>query len=646
MRNLDRISWLFLVFALCWLILLVRSFQIQVLDFDKYNAKANFRAQTNKIQTAPRGRILDRNGMVLAQSIEECIDECKGEEKESKDKEKPKEPKKDSSRVETRRVYPEGTLAAQILGKLNRAGEGSSGLELYFDSLFRGTDGWVRYVKDANQKIQAGRIIKSQNPIPGLDLVLTIDGNIQEIVEHALKEGVEKVSAKSGSAVIVDPYTGEILAMATYPTFDPNAPLTASSRVKSDIVSMPYEPGSTFKAVTASTAIETHSVNPETVFSGEKGKWNAGNGIIIHDDNGRDHGDHNMTGAMAVSSNIIFAKIADSIGKEKFYRYLLAFGYGNKTQVELPGEESGQLKKTDRWSGRTGKTIGYGHEILVTPIQMAMSYAAIANGGTLYKPTLVKEWRTLDGEVVKRNSPEKIRNVISASTAARVRAMLREVVETGTGKQVKSEKIPGIQFGGKTGTAIKFKSQRYDASKTVASFIGLAPAENPRYVCMVLVDEPGVYGKTSGGAAAGPIFRNIMEGIYYSPESSPVPYNLRHVSVEDRCNVEFVGLSSDAAKNLAESRRCLVTFDGEGKTVVAQERDFADGGLVLRLGVPNAQRMPNLVGLSLRDAIEQIGELSGEISYEGTGRVKKQIPEPNALLRRGEKFKLVLSEKG
>ena len=411
---------------------------------------------------------------------------------------------------------------------------------------------------------------------------------------------------------------------------------------------MPYEPGSTFKAVTAATAIETRSVNPETVFSGEGGTWVAGKGITIHDDNKKDHGNHNMTGAMAVSSNIIFAKIADSIGDEKFYRYVRSFGYGVKTQVELPGEESGLLYAPYKWSGRTGMTIGYGHEILVTPIQMVMSYCAIANGGILWQPTLVREWRSVDGEVLEKNSPKKVRRVISEKTAARVRSMLREVVEIGTGKQVNSQKIQGILFGGKTGTAVKVSetSLRYDNRKTVASFIGLAPAENPRYVCMVLVDEPDVYGKTSGGAAAGPIFRTIMEGLYYSPLTSPVPYNLERVSLSGKCDVEFIGLSYIAAKNLSENGKCPVSFTGEGKTVVASERDFENGGLILRLGTSNRQKMPDLIGLSLRDALEQIGEFSGDVDYEGKGRVKRQFPAPNAVLKRGEKFKLVLSEKG
>ena len=625
--RLSRMSWVILLTIAIWFVMLGRTFQIQVIDSDKYTKIANMHARDRAIRKAPRGRILDRNGRIFAQSIQERVGE--------------------SNRTEDRRIFPQGVLASQLIGQVGRDGQGLFGLEFLFEDKFRGTDGWQMRILNSKRHVQAGRIQDGADPIPGKDLVLTIDRDIQEIVEKALKDGVETYHAESGSAVVVDPYTGEILAMASYPTFDPNAPISAASRAKrNDIVTLAYEPGSTFKAITAATAIETHSVNPETIFSGEKGAWNAGNGIIIHDDGRRDHGDHNMTGAMAVSSNIIFAKIADSIGDKKFYSYVRDFGFGSKTAIELPGEESGLLKPPHTWSGRTGKTMGYGHEILVTPIQMVMSYCAIANCGILYQPTIVKAWSSLEGDTLELQKPIQVRRVISEKTAARVRSMLREVVEIGTGKRVNSQKLSGIAFGGKTGTAEKYNKElrRYDHTRQVASFIGLAPAENPRYVCMVLMDDPK--GQTSGGATSGPIFRKIMEGIYYGPSISPLPYNLANVSVHENCNVEFVGLPRTEAKNQAESRKCPVTFEGEGSTVIASEYDFENSGRKLRLGTLNVQKMPNLAGLTLRDALEQIGELSGSIEYEGVGRVKKQYPAPDAVIKRGEKFKLILSEKG
>ncbi len=622
--HLDRISWLFVVFGALWVVLCARTFQIQIVEGEKYSEIANLKARDRVIRKAPRGRILDRNGQVLAQSIQE------------KDKE---------GKLETKRIYPQGVLASQLVGQVGKDGQGIYGLEVQFDERFRGTDGWQTRVLNVARQIQAGRKMEGREPIPGDDLVLTIDRNMQEVVEKALKDGVKTYLAESGSAVVMDPYTGEILAMASYPTFDPNAPVSAATRAKrNDIVSLAYEPGSTFKLVTAATAIETKAVDPKTVFSGEKGRWVLENKDVISDT--KDHGDMDMTAAMAMSSNIVFAKIADLVGEKRFYRYVRSFGFGSKTSVELPGEESGYLKPTHEWSGRTLKTMGFGHELLVTPLQMVMAFCAIANGGKLMQPTIVREWRSADGEVLEKKEPEEVRRVVSEKTAARIRSMLREVVEVGTAKQVNSEKLPGIVFGGKTGTAEKYnqKLKRYDKTKQVASFIGLAPADNPRYVCMVLVDDPKT--RTVGGLNAGPIFRNIMEGIYYLPSTSPVPYNLTLTSASKKCDAEFVGLSRADAKILANDRHCEVSFEGEGSTVVATEYDFETNGRKLRMGTPNAQKMPDLKGLTLRDALDQIGELPGSIEYEGVGRVKKQFPAPNATLKRGEKFKLVLSEKG
>lgn len=622
--HLDRISWLFVFFVALWALLLARTFQIQILEEEKYSEIANLRARDRVIRKAPRGRILDRNGFVLAQSIQE---------------------KNKDGKLETKRIYPQGVLASQLVGQVGKDGQGIYGLEVQFDERFRGTDGWQTRVLNVDRQIQAGRKMEGRDPIPGEDLVLTIDRNMQEVVEKALKDGVETFLAESGSAIVMDPYTGEILAMASYPTFDPNAPVSAATRAKrNDIVSLAFEPGSIFKLVTAATAIETKSVDPNTVFSGEKGRWVLDNGDVIRDTH--DHGDMDMTAAMAMSSNIVFAKIADLVGDKRFYRYVRSFGFGSKTSVELPGEESGRLKPTHEWSGRTLKTMGFGHEILVTPLQMVMAFCAIANGGKLMQPTIIREWRSADGEILEKKKPEEVRRVVSEKTASRVRSMLREVVEAGTAKLVNSKKLPGIVFGGKTGTAEKYNQElrRYDHTKQVASFIGLAPAENPRYVCMVRVDDPKT--RTVGGLTSGPIFRKIMEGIYFLPSTSPVPFNLSRVSPSEKCNVEFVGLSRADAKLLADDRKCEISFEGEGSTVVATEYDFENSGRKLRLGSPNAQKMPDLKGLTLRDALEQIGEFSGTVEYEGVGRVKSQSPAPNATLKRGEKFKLVLSEKG
>lgn len=624
MIRLDRLSAVILLFAGLWLVLLLQTFRIQIIESDKYSAVANNQAHSRIIAKPERGKIYDRNGRVFAETIKSDT----------------------NGTLEDRRLFTQGTLASQLIGQVGHDGQGLRGLEFMFDERLRGIDGWQRRVKDAKSRVRPGLDDEGRAAVPGMNLVLTIDRDMQEIVENALKTGVENYQAESGSAIVVDPQTGEILAMASYPTYDPNAGASAASRAnRNDIVSLAFEPGSIFKLVTASTAIEEHAVDPEKVFSGEGGRWTLPDGSLIRDTH--DHGDMNMTQAMAKSSNIVFAKIADEIGPTTFYRYVRAFGFGSKTLVDIPGEESGVLKPVPEWSGRTLKTMGFGHEILVTPLQMAMAFSVVANGGKLMQPTIVREWLNPDGSVDAYNEPVVVRRVISEETAARVRTMLREVVLEGTGKSVVSSKLPDMDFGGKTGTAEKYSQElkRYDHTKQVASFIGLAPVQNPRYVCMVLVDDPKTF--TVGGLTAGPVFRSIMEGIYMNPRLSPVPYNLVRVSPNTNCNVDFVGLSKPDAMKLSAAKNCPVNFSSDGSVVVSQKRNMETGsGLVLAMNTVVASRMPDLKGLSLRDALDILGNVRASVKYTGKGRVVDQFPVADSPLSRGMECRLVLKERG
>jgi cell division protein FtsI/penicillin-binding protein 2 len=617
-------SWLFLIFAGIWVVLVFRTFQIQVIDSEKYSAVASSQAHDRIIWKPERGKIYDRHGRIFADNIKE--------EKEGY--------------LESRRIFPQGTLASQLIGQVGRDGQGLRGLEFLFDGRLRGVDGWLQRVKDSRRRIQPGLESEGREPVPGMNLVLTIDRDMQEIVENALRDGVESYEAESGSAVVVDPHTGEILAMASYPTYDPNVKSAGGQRAnRNDIISFSFEPGSIFKLVTASAALEEHVVAPAQKFSGEGGRWTLASGDVIRDTH--DHGEMNMTEAMTYSSNIVFAKIADAIGPETFFRFVRAYGFGSKTLVELPGEESGMLKPIYLWSGRTLKTMGFGHEIMVTPLQMVMAFAAVANGGKLMQPTIVREWQNPDGSAAEKNEPIEVRRVVSEETAARVRHMLREVVDKGTAKSVVSKKLPNIEFGGKTGTAEKYNQElkRYDHTKQVASFIGFAPALNPRYVCMVLVDDPKTM--TVGGLTAGPVFRNIMEGIYYHPQLSPLPYNLARVSTKSPCEVDFVGLSKTDVAHLSDSRNCHVTFEREGDVVVSQETDLsAKNGVRLTMGALSQSKMPDLKGLSLRDALDVMGNSRASVEYTGKGRVAEQFPEPETPLSRGQICKLVLKERG
>ena len=626
-------------------VLLWQTFSIQVLNREVYQTKAKNMVTSTRNVYADRGRIMDRNGVVLADNFRDT-----------------------TNKIDYSRIFLHGQLASQVVGKVDFNGHGNMGLERTFDTKLSGISG-IRVGVDGQavetvtstegDSVKKVRVIVKREIYartrevakaePGLNLVLTIDGNMQEIVEKALKDGVNEFEAKSASAVVVEPYTGEILAMASYPTFDPNSKTQGVGRMsKNEIVSLSYEPGSTFKVITAAAALENKIVPPTRIFENE-GRcwtWNPKSEKICDT---HVYGDMDMSEAMVQSSNIVFAKIAAEVGAEKLYFMARNFGFGMPTSEYFQGEEKGRLLMPYELTrdDRTLKTMGFGHAISVTPIQMAMAYAAVANGGVLMEPMIVREWLDANGNVVEKNKPTEVRRVISESTAATIRSMLFRVVNSGTAKKVVSKKLPDVFFGGKTGTAEKFnqETQKYDRDHQVASFIGLAPVENTRYVCLVLVDDP--QGKHVGGLTAGPIFRRIMEGIYYHPEISPPSYNLAQVKTSNACDVDFMGLTVDAAKKLASDKGCKVSFAGAGLRVVSQNMDVTgESGVVLSLGEMVASKMPDLKGLSLRDAMEIMGNIRVNVEYEGKGRVVAQSPQPEELLQKGTTCKLTLKERG
>jgi Cell division protein FtsI/penicillin-binding protein 2 len=628
--NMDALSVAKMIVLGAIGVLAWQTFNIQVLNREVYQAETKSMVTRTKSIYAERGEILDRNGVVFAKNL------------------------RDTGKAEDySRIFLQGKLASQIVGKVGYDGEGSMGMERMYDLRLRGNEGFRVGIKDAKEREILGRSENVAEAKPGKNLVLTIDRDMQEIVEKALKDGVIEFSAASASAVVVDPYTGEILAMASYPTFDPNSKKQGVGKMaKNDIVAMSYEPGSTFKVITAAAAIENDVVPEDTVFVNEGKCWSwSARAERICDTH--IYGDMDMAEAMVQSSNIVYAKVADKVGAEKLYRMARNFGFGMKTSENLAGEEAGRLYMPYELTrdDRTLKTMGFGHAVSVTPIQMVMAYAAIANGGTLMEPMIVKEWRDSDGNLVEKKDPVKVRRVISERTAASIRKMLNRVVNSGTAKRVASKKIPDVIFGGKTGTAEKYNQEtgKYDREHQVASFIGLAPVEDVRYVCMVLVDDPNadkLYGHT-GGATAGPIFRRIMEGIYYHPKLSPASHDLAFVKGKSPCEGDYVGMLAQTAKSVAANKKCPVIFEGEGSRVLAVRRDLTDSiALVLKLGDVDASTMPDLKGLTLKDALEIAGNIRINVEYTGMGRVVSQTPKVGETLHKGQICKLTLKERG
>jgi cell division protein FtsI (penicillin-binding protein 3) len=399
-----------------------------------------------------------------------------------------------------RRVYPRGTLAAQVLGVVGTEGNGLAGLEYSRDALLHGRSGERRVVSDALG--QPVSITEVHPETAGVPLSLTLDANLQQRSEEVLAAVGRVFSPKDATAIVMDPNSGAILAMAGWPAVNANDPgASAPEALEDRAVSFDYEPGSTFKAVTVSGALQQGLIAPTTPFDIPDQIQVADR--TIHDDT--EHGDESLTTAqiLAQSSNVGAIKIGMLEGAPSFSGWLRRFGFGARTGVELPGEEMGDVPPLSRYSGSSMGNLPIGQGQLVTPIQMATAYAAIANGGILRPPHII-------GSVDGRPASEPPgRRVISAATASALRQMLEGVLAPGgTASEVS---IPGYQLAGKTGTASKVDPATGEYSKTayVASFMGFAPASSPRLLCAVVVDEPQT-GSIYGGTVAAPAFGQIM----------------------------------------------------------------------------------------------------------------------------------------
>jgi cell division protein FtsI (penicillin-binding protein 3) len=406
---------------------------------------------------------------------------------------------------EPRRVYPLGTLAAHVVGFVQSDdNRGIEGVELQYDAELAGTPGELLVERDPQGRvIPLGRyqVVPAE---PGADIVLTIKAEIQYAAQQALAEAMERTGAASGSVIVLDPRTGEVLAMVNMPVFDPNDRGTfGDDAVRNRAVTDVFEPGSTQKAVTVAAALERGVVGPGTVFEIPKT-------IELHDTVFRDFTPHSgtltVTEIVTYSSNLGTILIGDRLGPEVLHSYLAAFGAGRPTGIDFPGEPTGLLRPPAEWCVTTclaGTSIGY--RVAVTPLQMAMVYAAIANDGVWVQPHLVRE--IVDGAGVRSADEGSERRVISPETARLMREMLEAVVDRGTGT---AAAVPGYRVGGKTGTTERydFDLQRYSDSDVVASFIGMAPIDDPRVVVAVVLDSP--VEDASGGRGAAPVFSRVV----------------------------------------------------------------------------------------------------------------------------------------
>lgn len=405
---------------------------------------------------------------------------------------------------EPRRNYFFGSEGSQIIGSTNIDNVGRNGIEQTWDETLAGDSAYVVMLKDAFGNLRPSVESYEKPDTRGNSLVLTIDIDLQRIVEDELKKGVLENKANSGTAIAVDPKTGEILAIASYPGYNPNNIYQESvSGMRIRAITDTYEPGSTFKLITAAAALEERILSPGDTLDGMQGKLDIGDFVIT---DAHPVGKITFAEALERSSNVIFSSIANSMHKNIFRKYIRDFGFGNKLGIDVIGEVPGKLKKASDFDASTKRFMGYGYGLAVTPLQIAMAYAAAANGGELMQPRVVKKIISSDGEVIKESKPKTIRRVISRETADTLTNMLCNVV-SGEHGTAKAARIEGLKIAGKTGTSKKLVEGRYGSGSYVASFAGYLPAEDPKMVILVVIDNP----KTSyyGGSTAAPVFKRI-----------------------------------------------------------------------------------------------------------------------------------------
>lgn len=614
-KRLKIALWFMMVLLL---LLIARLVKVMVIDSEELENRAASQQTRNTTLSATRGKILDSTGVVLARNataykVVIWPSSIKDDEKErvakelsslldmdyAKVLEKVNANKQEivlarqveretvdkiesmklgigvGTAIDTKRYYSSGSLFSQLLGFTNIDGEGQAGLEQKYEKYLAGKNG--RMVTETDGK---------QNPLPygvqeiieandGCDLILTTDAVMQSALEKACKEALEVNKAASVQGVIMDCTTGEIKAMTTQPDFDPNSPprndmALLNSLMRNRVVTDSYEPGSTFKLITLSAALDSHTVNTGTGFYCDGGCTVNGERIKCWRSGG--HGSQTLYKAVQNSCNPSFVKMALSMGTETFYDYIYSFGFGSSTGSGITGESAGIVTHQKYITENTLARIGFGHSIAVTPLQLVTAVSAAVNGGKLMQPYVVDSIVAPDGTVVLKNEPRVVRRVISEETSALVRDIGESVVSEGSGKNAA---IPGYRIGGKTGTAQKYGADgKIAQGKLIASFIGFAPADEPKYVCLILVDEPQV-GTIFGSTVAAPFVKQVMEEVLryagYLPEQASTSVTVPAVTditiAEAKRELEKIGLTATYQDDENEIVTAQVPI--EGKSVQA-----------------------------------------------------------------------------
>ena len=490
-----------------------------------------------------------------------------------------------------RRFYPRDALAGQVMGFSGIDSQGLEGVELACDKYLRGAGESLSVDRDARGRRMLTEGAWQPLPRQGAKVELTIDASLQQVTESELNAAVVQRRATAGAAIVMDPTTGEILALANVPRFDPNqVGVSTPEQWRNRVIADTYEPGSTMKAVLAAAALEAGVVRPDDRVYCENGHYAVGR-RVVHDH--ERYGWLSFAEVIKHSSNIGAAKTGERLGAARFGTALQSFGFGKPTRIDLPGEVPGLVSPPEKWARINLVTTSFGQGIAVTALQMVRAYAAIANGGKLMRPYIVRRVVAADGSVLRENKPEVVAQPVSTETASIVTDLLRGVVEGGTGTNAR---IDGVPVAGKTGTAQKVdgKTGHYSARDRMSSFIGYVPADAPRLVILVVIDSPRT--ATYGGTVAAPVFRAVAE-----------------------FGLDRLGLRVAAAP---------------------VPRDDAAVGR-LNWSPKDADRgMPSFIGLSMREALVQAARAGWEVQVTGSGFVVAQDPPPGTQTATNRKLEL------
>lgn len=518
---------------------------------------------------------------------------------------------------EKKRYYPNGALAGQLLGAVGYDSVALGGIELLYDKFLKSKQENFLFERDARGR---SYLYVGEERKDFADIHLSIDRNIQYIAERELEKAMVNFHAKHGFVIVAQPQSGEILAVANAPAFDPNRytefPI---SEWRNHAFLDVFEPGSTFKAVTAAAALREGKVNPNAKFNCEEGRWRVASRTI---EDSHAHGVLSFAEIIQVSSNIGTAKIGQKIGKKAFFNMIENLGFGKRSFLAFPGESPGVMSTPEKWGALEEATIAFGQGIAVTGLQMIQAYGAFGNNGWLMRPILVRSVVNRNHELVFREEQTPLRQVMSEKESRQLTAMLEKVVQPGgTARQAALE---NFDVAGKTGTAQKVIDGVYADGKYVSSFIGYVPSEGPELLIYAVLDEPKP--QYYGGTVAGPMFRQIADQA------------LNHLGIMGKREHDRVAVAETPRAGQAE--RALPV--PEDRVLSHDHEEGAEGILVTSLekGV-----VPNLSGLSLRQVLQPFNESPYRVESQGVGFVVKQSPSPGAVLKEGEVVQIVLMPK-